>query len=95
MASPWCRPVLSLDFEFTYCYCLVHYPVEIKHYKSQIRIRISVGSLYFLTEHFIGPMAFSGKSSMCTLSFAFQTWERQHWKSKISFSSFNDVVLLL
>ena len=45
MASPWCRPVfcpwtLNLPIAIVLLRLRVHYSVEIKRYKSQIRIRI-------------------------------------------------------
>ena len=45
MASLWCRPVfcpwtLNLPIAMVLLHLRVHYSVEIKHYKSQIRIRI-------------------------------------------------------
>ena len=47
MASPWCRPVfcpwtLNLPIAIVLLRLRVHYSVEIKCYKSQIRIRIWV-----------------------------------------------------
>ena len=43
MASPWCRPVFVhgiLHIAIVLLRLRVHYPVEIKHYKIQIRVRM-------------------------------------------------------
>ena len=55
MASPWCRPVfcpwtLNLPIAIVLLRLRVHYSVEIKRYKSQIRIRIRKAIHFKLVE---------------------------------------------
>ena len=68
MASPWCRPVfcpwtLNLPIAIVLLRLRVHYSVEIKRYKSQIRIRMGYSLLIALVNRRTDLHVFNDLSS--------------------------------